>query len=104
MAGRITTTAIGVQDAQGRRGLVALGPNTRVKLASGFLATAADQLLFPVPPGPSVTGTWIAPSTRVFVGGVPAIDTGSAGLSFRANGTPVGPLTTVQPDPRGSGG
>jgi hypothetical protein len=99
--GPTSTTPLGVQDATGKRAVSSVTPNTRVKASSGFLATVADQLLFPDPPGPSTFGIWLVGDARVRVCGIPSVSVGSIGLSFKSPSLPpVGPLTVVQPDPR----
>jgi uncharacterized Zn-binding protein involved in type VI secretion len=73
--------------------------NTRVKADGQPLATMGDQFVvagcaFTVPPGkpqPCVKVQWLAPATRVLIGGQPAILQSSSGLCQSAEQIPQGP-------------
>ena len=84
------------------RAVVVVSPNSRVKSATGFVGTVADQPMFPVPPGPSVVGLWLAPDGRTLVGGIPSISSSSTGITISGSTPPsiIGPMTVVQGDAR----
>jgi uncharacterized Zn-binding protein involved in type VI secretion len=93
-------------------GPVTIAPGNARVLVSGMpVATVADQFavagcVFTVPgpkPQPCVTVRWLAPATRVLVGGVPVVLQTSTGLCLSAEQIPQGPPTVVSTQPRVSG-
>ena len=83
MAGSIQVTPSGVQDGTGARAVSALGPNTRVETAQGFVGTLVDQLLF----GSTTTGRWIMGDQRVSACGVPTISQSCPGIAVKPDGS-----------------
>jgi hypothetical protein len=96
MPGPAATLAPGVQETgNGGRGLVALGPNTRVRGVLGRWITQADTVLFP-----TGTGNWALGATRVRVVGVPAVNQTSFGVAALAVLPFSGTVLVVQGDSR----
>lgn len=70
-------------------------PNVRVRGQSGYVATAADGLLFP-----GATGSFVVPNLRTRTLGVPMISVSGAGLAVTvAAGTPL-PISVAWGDSR----
>ena len=90
MAGFIVV--LPAQIVGGAPGVSMLGPNTRVKTAVGFVATAADTVLL----AHGGTGFWTVPDTRTQVGGVFTISQSSQGIAIIPGPppTPVALLVT----------
>lgn len=80
-----------------------ISTNVRVKVGGQPVATLADTYpiagcAFTVPgpkPQPCVKVQWLAPATRVLVGGQPAILQASSGLCLSAEQIPQGPPNVV---------
>ncbi len=82
--------------------------NSRVLVSGQPVATLGDTYLvagcaFTIPgpkPQPCVRVQWLAPATRVFVNGQPAILQASAGLCLSAEQIPQGPPLVAATQPR----
>jgi hypothetical protein len=80
-----------------------MSSNVRVKVSGQQVATLADQYLvggcaFTVPPSkpqPCMKVQWLAPATRVLVGGQPAILQTSSALCQSAEQIPQGPPSVL---------
>jgi hypothetical protein len=78
-----------------------ISTNVRVTAGGQALATLGDQFMiagcaFTIPPGkpqPCLKVQWLAPATRVTIGGSPAILQSSSGLCLTAEQIPQGPPT-----------
>jgi hypothetical protein len=98
---------VGAQAMCPHGGQVSTTPgNARVKVGGQPVATTADTFMIAgcafmvgTKPQPCVKVQWLAPATRVLVGGAPPILATSAGLCQSAEQIPQGPptVTTVQP-------
>jgi hypothetical protein len=85
----------------------ATGTNTRVRAAGQSVILVSDTFTvagcpFQIPtpggpkPQPCVTGSWLQPATKVFVGGQPVIVQTSSGLCRSTEQIPQGPPSVTQ--------
>ncbi len=99
MSGNVMALTPGLQGGDGSIAVSRVPINFRVNTASFAISVLAEVPQFG---GPSVTGTWAVGTTRVLIGGMPAISTSSAGTSIGPPpaSVPTGPMRLVSPDPR----
>lgn len=113
MPGFIVTTSSSAICQHGAQVSI-ISSNTRVMVAGSPVAVMNDQFMvsgcpFQVPVGPGtkpqpcVKIQWIAPATRVRVGGQPVILQSSSGLCLSAEQIPQGSPTVVMVQPRVKG-
>lgn len=86
--------------AHGAGQIQVISANTRVLVAKQAVATAADMatiagcpFMAGTKPQPCVTVRWVAPATRVLVGGQPALLQNGVALCQSAEQIPQGPPT-----------
>jgi uncharacterized Zn-binding protein involved in type VI secretion len=113
MPGLIVTTTSSAICQHGAQVSI-MSSNTRVTITGAPVAVQNDQFTvsgcpFQVPVGPGtkpqpcVKIQWVAPATRVRVGGQPVILQSSAGLCLSAEQIPQGAPTVVMVQPRVKG-
>lgn len=95
----VHTLAAGVQDSLAIPAASKVTANTRVQTQTGTITLISDVFTWP---GPSTTGNFLVPMTRVTIDGVPTINQASAGVALNAAGVPV-PTVIVTTDPLVSG-
>lgn len=95
----VHTLAVGVQDSLAIPAASKVTANTRVQTQTGTITLISDVFTWP---GPSTTGNFLVPMTRVTIDGVPTINQASAGVALNAAGVPV-PTVIVTTDPLVSG-
>lgn len=99
MSGNVLALTPGLQGGDASPATARVPVNFRVNTASFAIGVLPEVVQFA---GPSVTGTWTVGTTRVSIGGLPAINTASAGISIGPPpaSVPTGPMRIIQPDPR----
>lgn len=95
----VHTLAAGVQDSLAIPAASKVTANTRVQTQTGTITLISDVFTWP---GPSTTGNFLVPMTRVTIDGVPTINQASAGVALNAAGVPV-PTVIVTTDSLVSG-
>ena len=100
MGANLHVLASGIMDATGVPAASKISSNARVSCAAGPVSVMSDILVFS---GPSTTGNFLSPMSRVTIGGVPAINAQCQGQAINgATGIPA-PFTIAITDPRVSG-
>lgn len=95
MAGKISSSASGVQGADGTRASAALSTNSRVRTSRGFVGLVSDVVVFP-----AAVGLWLIPNQRVRVSNMPTIGASSVGVYLHPNPNQAGLMQVVEGDPR----
>lgn len=93
------TLPSGLQDGSGIPATSKVTANTRVSTHTGSVTLISDVFTWP---GPSTTGNFLVPMTRVTINGTPAVNRNAAGQALNASGSPV-PTVVVQADPFAGG-
>jgi hypothetical protein len=99
MSANVHVLPAGLQDGTGVPASSKVSANQRVQTASGTISLISDVFTWP---GPSTTGNFIVPMTRVLIDTTPGINATCAGQAINAAGSPV-PTVVVTSDPRVSG-
>lgn len=95
----VHTMPSGVIDSTGVPAASKVTANSQVQTSTGTITLITDVFTWP---GPSTTGNFVVPMTRVMINGVPGINQNSAGVALNASGVPVA-TTIVMTDPKTSG-
>lgn len=86
------TMPVGVQDSTGIPAASKVTANTQVQTLTGTISLISDIFTWP---GPSTTGNFILPMTRVTINGVPGINQSTSGIALNAAGVPVATTVTL---------
>lgn len=95
----VHTQPAGVQDSLAVPAASKVTANTQVQTRTGTITLISDVFTWP---GPSTTGNFVVPMTRVTINGVPGINQACAGVALNAAGVPVATVITMA-DPSVSG-